>query len=82
MFDIVWYYAWRIYLCLVPVFVVIIYMKTDFSKIKATLMVKSETVVVLALLWPLILMYMIKQITWRNRKNESEKSGSRSCVHV
>ena len=68
MFDVIWDYGIRIYLYMIPVAAVIIYMTQDFTKVKATFIVKVETLVLVSILWPLILMYMIKQIIWRKRK--------------
>lgn len=50
-----------IYLFMIPVGIAYVYMHTDYSKVKGSVMVKVESTVILGLLWPFVILYVIKQ---------------------
>ena len=49
-----------IYGFMVPFGIAYVYMHTDYSKVKGSVMVKVESTVLLGLLWPFVLLYVIK----------------------
>lgn len=50
-----------IYGLMIPVGMAYVYMHTDYSKVRGSVMVKVETTIILGLLWPFVILYVIKQ---------------------
>lgn len=50
-----------IYGFMIPVGIAYVYMHTDYSKVKGSVMVKVESTIILGLLWPFVILYVIKQ---------------------
>ena len=73
MDDIVWYFECA-YALLIPVWCVYIYFHTDYTRIHASTLVKIESTIVLAFLWPICLMYVIKQAMLRKRNSQCKET--------
>lgn len=50
-----------IYGLMISVGMAYVYMHTDYSKVRGSVMVKVESTIILGLLWPFVILYVIKQ---------------------
>lgn len=62
-----------IYGFMIPVGIAYVYMHTDYSKVKASVLVKVESTIILGLLWPYVILFVIKQ-----RRERKESRGDRN----
>ena len=50
-----------IYGFMVPVGIAYVYMNTDYSKVKGSVMFKVQSTIILGLIWPFVILYVIKK---------------------
>ncbi len=62
-----------IYGFMIPVGIAYVYMHTDYSKVKGSVMVKVESTIILGLLWPYVILFVIKQ-----RRTQRKSRGDRN----
>lgn len=63
-----------IYGFIIPVGIAYVYMHTDYSKVQGSVLVKVESTIILGLLWPYVILFVIKQ--------RRERKGSRGDRNV
>jgi hypothetical protein len=50
-----------IYGFMIPLGIAYVYLRTDYSKVQGSVMVKVESTIILGLIWPYVILFVIKQ---------------------
>ena len=58
-----------IYCFMIPVGIGYVYMHTDYSKVKSSVMAKVGSTILIGSLWPFVILYVIKQRKERHEKH-------------
>ena len=66
-------YAAVLYFVIVPFAAAYVYLHTDYSKVKGSVLVKVESTIMLGFLWPYVILFVIKQ-----RRERKESRGDRN----
>lgn len=66
-------YAAALYFVIVPFAAAYVYLHTDYTKVRGSVWVKVESTIILGLLWPYVILFVIKQ-----RRERKESRGDRN----
>ena len=66
-------YAAVLYFVIAPFAAAYVYLHTDYAKVSGSVWVKVETTIILGLLWPYVILFVIKQ-----RRERKESRGDRN----
>ena len=53
-------YAAVLYFVIIPFAAAYVYLHTDYSKVKSSVMAKVESTILLACLWPFVILWVVK----------------------
>lgn len=67
-------YAAVLYLVIIPFAAAYVYLHTDYTKVSGSVLVKVESTILLGLLWPFIILFVIKQSRER-KESRGDKNG-------
>ena len=62
-----------IYGIMIPFGIAYVYLHTDYSKVRGSVLVKVESTIILGLIWPYIILFVIKQ-----RRERKDSIGDRN----
>ena len=68
-------YAAVLYFAIIPFAAAYVYLHTDYTKVRGSVLVKVESTILLGLLWPYVILFIIKQ---RRDQEGRMKSGKQA----
>ena len=68
-------YAAVLYFVIVPFAAAYVYLHTDYKKVRGSVWVKVESTIILGLLWPYVILFVIKQR--RDRESRSRRENEK-----